>query len=100
MIEAIAWGAVVGLLFLLVAGLRRLPWPHAGLLALGEGIVFAALRFAQLPSQWGGPIDAGTLVLLGAIGGGITMVGWERGERERARRSESIIGARPSSLQP
>lgn len=99
MIEAIVWGAAVGALFLLVSGLRRLPWRHGGLLALGFGTAFAALRLAQLNLD--GPFtDAGSLVLLGALGGSLAAVGWERGERERSRRSASIVEARPSSLQP
>lgn len=98
MSEAIVWGASVGVLFLLVAGLRRLPWRYAGLMTLGFGTVFAALRLAQLDLE--GPLtDAGSLVLLAAVGGSLAAVGWERGERERARRSGSIIGA-PSSLRP
>ncbi len=89
MIEALIWGAATGVLFLLVAGLRRLPWSSAGLFALGCGTVFTTLRLAQLN------FDPGSLVLLAAVGGSIASVGWGRGERERARRSASILGIRP-----
>ena len=92
MIEAIALGAATGVMYLLVGGLRRWPWRYAGISALGWGVVFSALRLSA-PD-----VDAGSLVLIGAIGGSLTSLGWERGERERIRRSASILGARPSSL--
>ena len=95
MIEAIAWGTATGVLFLLVAGLRRLPWPYAGLLALGCGTVFSALRLSQLNL-----VDSGSLILLAALGGSLASTGWERGMRERARRSSLILGARPPALLP
>lgn len=92
MIEAIVWGAGVGILAVFLAGLRRLPWRHSGLVGLGYCVVFTTLRLSAMD------VDSGLLVLLGAVGGGLAALGHERGERERARRSASILAGRPSSL--
>jgi hypothetical protein len=89
MIEAIVWGAAVAALTLPAAGVRRLPWSYAGLLALGFGIVFTALRLAQLGA------DAASLVLVAAVGAALAATAWERGNRERVRRSAAILGVEP-----
>ena len=92
MIEAIVWGAGMGILAVLGAGLRRLQWRYSGLVGLGYFVVFATLRLSAMD------VYSGLLVLLGAVGGGLATLGHERGERERARRSASILAGRPSSL--
>ncbi len=92
MIEAIVLGAGVGILAVFMAGLRRLPWRYSALTGLGYFVVFAALRLSAME------VESGLLVLLGAVGGGLATLGWERGERDRARRSASILAGRPSSL--
>lgn len=92
MIEAIVWGAGVGILAVFLAGLRRLPWRYSGLVGLGYFVVFTTLRLSAMDA------DSGLLILLGAVGGGLATLGSERGERERTRRSASILAGRPSSL--
>ena len=92
MIEAIVFGAVAGVLFMLIAGLRRWPWRYAGLVGLGWGVIFTALRLSVAD------VDPGLLVLVGGLGGTIATLGSERGERARARRSAAILASQPSSL--
>jgi hypothetical protein len=93
-IEAIAWGAGLGIVSVFLAGLRRLPWLYASLVGLGTGVVFAALRLATFDASF----DPGLLVLIGAFGGSLATFGAERGERARIRRSEAVLAGRPSSL--
>ena len=94
MIEAIAWGAAIGVLSVLFVGLRRLPWRYAGLVGLGTGAVFAALRLAMFEVDF----DPALAVMLGAFGGSLATLGAERGERARVRRSVAILAGRSSSL--
>lgn len=84
LVEALAWGGVAGALMTLVAGIRRIPWRYAALVGVGWGIVFAALRAATLGA------DPGILVLIGAIGGSLTVRGFDRGELARKRISEAL----------
>jgi hypothetical protein len=93
-IEAIAWGGVIGALSVLFVGVRRLPWRYAGLVGLGTGLVFATLRLATLNAGF----EPGLLVLFGALGGSLATLGAERGERARVRRSAAIVAGRPSPL--
>jgi hypothetical protein len=88
LVEALAWGGVVGALMTFVAGIRRIPWRHAALVGLGYGIVFAALRAATFG------VDTATLVLVGALGGSLAIRGWDRGEQERKRISDEITAIR------
>ena len=88
LVEPLAFGAVVGALMVLVVGIRRIPWRHALLIGVGYAIVFAALRAATLGA------DPAILVLFGAIGGSLTMRGWDRGEQERKRISDEITSIR------
>ena len=69
----------MGLLSVLIAGVRRLPWRYSALIGLGQGIVFAALALATYGRA------APELVLLGAIGGGLAVHGFEHGDRARRR---------------
>ena len=99
MVEALLAGAVFGALALLLAGIRGLAWRHAALLGLGYAMIFWALHRAMFgldPATLVG--DPGFLVLTAALGGMLSSVGWERGQRERARKSESILGIRPPSM--
>lgn len=86
MIEAILLGVAVGGLGILAAGVRRLPWKYAALVGLGFGLVIFALRLAYEA------VDPFLPVWLAAGGGMLWMMGSERGERERARRSAEILG--------
>jgi len=90
LIESLVFGAVVGALMVLVAGIRRIPWRYAAIVAVGYGIVFAALRAAQLGH------DPGILVLFGALGGSVAIRGWDLGEQERKRISDAITAIRPA----
>jgi hypothetical protein len=73
---------------MLAAGIRRIPWGYAAILGVGWGIVFAALRAAAFG------VDTSVLILVGAIGGSVTMFGFERGEQERKRISDAITSVR------
>jgi hypothetical protein len=91
MIESIVWGGATGVLFVVAAGIRRLPWRYCAVVGMGYGIVFSILRFSMVDID----PDASLLVLLGALGGSVATFGFERGERARDRRSAAILG-RPS----
>jgi hypothetical protein len=88
LVEPLVFGAGVGALMILVAGIRRIPWRYAAIVGLGYGIVFAALRAAQLGT------DPGILVLFGALGGSVAIRGWDLGEQERKRISDEITAIR------
>ena len=90
-IETIAWGAGIAGLSVILVGLRRLPWGYTGLVGLGMGTVFAAVRLATLDASF----EAASAVLIGAIGGSLATIGTERGERARARRSAAILAGHP-----
>ena len=92
MIEALIAGAVTGSLWMLFAGLRRIPWRYAAIMGLGAGVVFSTLRQVTID------LDPGTGVLLGALGGGIVQLGFDRGQRERERQTAEILTSPPSSI--
>ena len=92
MIEALIVGAVTGSLWMLFAGLRRIPWRYAAVMGLGAAVVFSALRQVTID------LDPGTGVLLGALGGGIVQLGFDRGQRERQRQTAEILTSPPSSI--
>lgn len=94
MIEAVVWGGATGGLFMLMSGLRRLPWRHGAVVGLGGGIVFGALRLSMVDVD---PalrllVDPSVLVLTGAFGGGLAQFAFDRGEDARQRRSAAILG--------
>jgi ABC-type cobalamin transport system permease subunit len=93
-IDALAWGAGIGVLSIVFVGLRRVPWRYAGLVGVGTGTVFAALRLVMIEPSF----DPALAVLVAAVGGAIATVGTERGERARVRRSEAILAGRQSAL--
>ena len=86
-IEAIGWGIGSGVIAAVLAGVRRLPSRYAILVGFGTGVVLAAVRLAMLDTRF----DPGLLVLIGAIGGSLATLGAEHGERERERRTDSIL---------
>ncbi len=88
LVEPLVFGAGVGALMILVAGIRRIPWRYAVLVGVGYGIVFAALRAATFG------VDTATLVLVGALGGSVAIRGWDLGEQERKRISDEITAIR------
>ena len=86
-IEAIGWGIGFGVIAVVLAGVRRMPWRYAILVGFGTGVALAAVRLAMLDARF----DPGVLVLIGAVGGSVATLGADRGERERTRRSASIL---------
>ena len=97
MVEAIAWAVGLGIPFVFVAGLRRFPWRYCALAGLGTGFVFWAGRLAIVGVEppFSRLLDPGTLVLIGAIGGGLVQFAFDRGERARQRRTAAILGTQP-----
>ena len=71
----------------LAYGIRRIPWRYAVLFGCGFGAVIGAVALAKADL-----VDPPMLVLVGAIGGATAQLAFERGERERRRISEAIIG--------
>ena len=72
-------------LFMVFAGIQRIPWRDGLMIGLGMAIVLVTGGLAS-----SGAIaarDVGSLVFIGAIGGGIAVRGYERG---RARRDAAI----------
>jgi hypothetical protein len=94
MLESVAIGLAASLLFTIVAGIRRWPWRWCAITGLGFGLVLAILRFSHLDVA----PDPSVGVLLGAIGGSIAAIGSERGERERRKRSDAILGRTASTI--
>jgi hypothetical protein len=88
LIEPLVFGAAVGGLMVLVAGIRRIPWRYAVVVGVGYGIVFAALRAATFG------VDTSILILFGALGGSVAIRGWDLGEQERKRISSAITAIR------
>ena len=84
LVEPLVFGAGVGALMVLVAGIRRIPWRYAVVVGMGYGIVFAALRAATFG------VDTSILILFGALGGSVAIRGWDLGEQERKRISNEI----------
>jgi hypothetical protein len=85
MIESIGFGVVSALLFFALGGIRRLPWRYTALAGLGFGLVCATLRLATVG------LDPGLSVLLGALGGSMSAVAIERGDRARDRHTAAIL---------
>ncbi len=88
MLESVAIGLAASVLFTIAAGLRRWPWRWCAVAGFGMGLFLATLRFSGLEPR----ADTGTLIGLGALGGSIMTVGFERGERDRRARSAAILG--------
>lgn len=78
-------------------GIRRFLWRWCALFGLGFGVVTWAMRVATV-----GPdpaisrfLDAGGLVMIGALGGVLIQLGFDRGERAQQRRTTAILGSPP-----
>jgi len=85
----------------LMYGIKRIPWRYAALFGVGYGIVIATAYVAssgRFVASFGTPVDPGMLVLVGAFGGGLAQLAFERGERERRRISDAITAIRPALL--
>ena len=94
MVEAIAWAVGLATPLVFVAGLRRFPWRYCALAGFGFGLVFWAGRLAivTVDPPFNRFLDPGTLVLIGALGGGLVQFAFDRGERARQRRTAAILG--------
>jgi len=94
MVESFIWGAVWAVLGTVLVGIRRLPWRHCAVVGLGFGIVLGTMRVATMASDTTPLlVEPWLLVSLGAIGGGMAQLGFERGEQARKQRSAAILGS-------
>lgn len=90
MIETIGLGAVMVMLFVALVGVRRLPWRYTAAVGLGFGLVFVTVRLVTVD------LEPEVGVWLGAVGGSLSTLAFERGERARERRIAAVLGS-PSS---
>ena len=90
-VAAVVVGLTSGLIFLF-AGIQRIPWRYAALIALGIGVVMLAGSLAS--AGWTQNGQAGGLILLAAFGGGLAVRGYERGKAQRDAQVEAIIRPR------
>ena len=90
----VATGALVALadavVLVLFAGVMRIPWRHALTVALGMAMVLFVSFVAARGNLTGDAI--GNLTILAAIGGGISVRGYERGTRQRDEVIAGIVG--------
>jgi hypothetical protein len=84
--------AVIAGLFMLIAGIQRIPWRDGFVMGTGMAIVLVAGGLAS--SGVLAAKDVGTLVFVGAIGGGIAVLGYERGKARRDAAISAIVGTR------
>lgn len=85
----IAMSVPAAILFTLLAGLQRIPWPYALVIGIGSAVVLGMASYASSP---GGPsVDGGTWVLLGAIAGGVVIRAYERGMAQRRAMIDRIL---------
>jgi len=78
-------------LFMLFAGIQRIPWRFGFVIGIGMTIVLIAGGWAS--SGVVAARDMGNLVLLGAIGGGLAVMGYERGKARRDAKIAAILAA-------
>jgi hypothetical protein len=94
--EIVATAATVAVadaaILLLFAGVLRIPWRHALIVAFGMALVLFVSFVASRGNLSGDAI--GNLTILAAIGGGIAVRGYDRGMRQRDEMIASIVGRR------
>lgn len=97
MVEAMLWAVGFGVLIAIVTGIRRFPWRYCAGVGLGFAIVVWALRLAivGVDPALRDLLDAGMLVLIGALGGALTQFAFDRGERAQQRRTAAMLGTPP-----
>ncbi len=87
---AVTIGVPLGVIFTLFAGINRIGWRHA--LQIGFGTA-ALLGVANVPWHlFSARPDTGTLILIGAILGGIVVRAYERGMARRRAETDRILG--------
>jgi hypothetical protein len=69
-------------------GLSRFPWRYGLIIGIGVITVVFAADFATRVSA----AQTERLVFLAAIGGGLTVLGYERGKRKRDETIAAIVG--------
>jgi hypothetical protein len=90
-IVLVSSAAIAGL-FMVFAGIQRIPWRDGFVIGIGMAIVLVVGGLASngvLAAR-----DVGTLVIVGAIGGGIAVRGHERGKARRDAAISAIVGTR------
>ena len=77
------------ILFTLFAGINRIPWRYAMEIGVGSAAILALSNIASHAA--GPPFEAGQLVLIGAILGGLVIRAYERGMAERRAEIDRIL---------
>jgi hypothetical protein len=78
-----------GILFTLFAGINRIPWRYAMEIGFGSAAILALANIATQSSR--PPFEAGQLVLIGAILGGLVVRAYERGIAIRRAEVDRIL---------
>jgi hypothetical protein len=81
----------LAVLFALFAGIQRIPWRDG--LVIGLGMETVLIAGGLVSSGTVRASDAGLLVFVAAIGGGIAVRGYERGKARRDARINAIVGS-------
>ncbi len=76
-------------LVILFAGLNRIPWRHALEIGVGVAAIVGLATMAQNAAVL--KFDAGQLVLIGAILGGLVVRAYDRGMAERRAEIDRIL---------
>jgi hypothetical protein len=86
---ALLLGIPAGILVTLFAGIARIPWRYALEIGFGSGAIVALSNIAsQSPRP---PFEAGQLVLIGAVLGGLVVRAYERGIAIRRAEVDRIL---------
>ncbi len=84
------------ILFTLLAGINRIPWPYGLQIGVGSAAILALANIASNAPV--APFDKGQLVLIGAILGGLVIRAYKRGMAQRRAEIDRIL-AIPASPQ-
>jgi hypothetical protein len=94
---AVIFGVPTAILFMLFAGINRIPWRYALEIGIGSA---AILALSNTASQAAVPLfESGQLVLVGAILVGLVVRAYERGMARRRAEIERFL-AFPDSTKP
>ena len=78
-----------GILFTLFAGINRIPWRYALEIGFGTAAILALANIATQSPRL--PFEAGQLVLIGAVLGGLVVRAYERGMALKRAQVERIL---------